>query len=418
MEQVLVRLLRRYLSDPQFHIQILLFLGLAGAAWLLARQLRRAQWSLPGWRWQESLQPFYFPLFGLLGGRLIEEILNQLEWSSLTFRRLYALFWILLFYRLAVVLVRKIAPESAPMIRQRILLPLAILFVILRLAGQLSLLLALSNQIVLFRVGEGEDAFTLTLSLLIFGPLTLILLYVIAQGVRTLLVEDILPSAGLSESRSYATGTLIGYVILFVGVLMALAALGIDLTTLAVFGSALAVGIGFGLQDTINNLVSGFLLMFDPSINVGDTIEVANERGVIRRVGIRNTVIEALDGTQIIMPNATLSSSPVLNLTYSRRPVKVTTALPVAIGADPHEVEEVVMTILAAHPDVRETPTPTVTLQSFGQGIMNFQIEFWADHVLEKGNTTNAINLAIWEQMQERGYELAPVTVPGMERVG
>jgi small-conductance mechanosensitive channel len=221
----------------------------------------------------------------------------------------------------------------------------------------------------------------------------------VAQGVRALLIEEILPGAGLSAPRAYATGTLISYAILVVGLTGILTALNVNLTALAVFGSALAVGLGFGLQNTINSMVSGFLLMFDPAISVGDLIEVSGERGVIQRIGIRNTTIVTSDGTHVVMPNATLANSPVLNLSTSTRPTRVTLSLPVPTGASPVEVQESIHAILAAYPGIREQPAPLVTLRTLTQDTMTFDISFSTESSADKDRLTNEVNLALWERV-------------------
>ncbi len=401
-----------YLSDPLFYLQLFLFAVLVVASFGLARGLKRAVHALPGWRRQHAIHLFFFPLLGLIGGRIISEALERQGLEPLVFNRLYPLFWILFFYRGALAMLQRYDPDDAESIRRRILVPLAVLFVLLRLAGQLSGLLTLLNNVTLFTLGEGEQSFTLSLSLLLFGPLTLFLIYAVAQGVRALLTEELLPGAGFSPSRSYATGTLVSYVVLIGGLLTALGALGIDVTTLTVVSSALAVGIGFGMQNTVNNFVSGFLLMFDPFFSVGDLVEVSDERGVIQRIGIRNTMIEAADGTQIILPNATLASSPVLNLSRSNRPTKVTIPLPVPLATDPHRVAEEVRTILAAVPGVRAAPAPAIALKSFAPGQMNFEINLWVDSPSQADSTATAVNLQIWQRLDELGILLLPVPPP------
>jgi small-conductance mechanosensitive channel len=410
----LLRLLSQiYLTDPFFYLQVGLFAALTLAAWLLARSLKKIQWRMPGWSWQSQLQSFYFPIFGLVGGRLLSSAFIWFETPLPLFARLYALFWVLFFYRLAVVITRKIFPRDADLVRRRLLLPLALLFVVLRLAGQLNPILRIILQTPIFTFGEGAEAVNVTLSLLIFGPLSIVLIFVAAQALRTLLITDILPGAGLPAARAYAIGTLISYALIAVAVIVALTGFGIDPTTLAVIGSALAVGIGFGLQNTVNNLVSGFLIMFDPMINVGDLVEVSNERGHIRHIGIRNTMIESADGTRTVLPNATLASSPVLNLNSSNRPFRVSLSVPVTTDADPHEVQRLVTTIIEAQPEIRERPGASVTLRGFAQGAMNFQIVFWVDSLAVADPVTNTINMAIWDQLQQRGYVIAPSLPPG-----
>jgi small-conductance mechanosensitive channel len=408
ISRLLQVLSRIYLTDPVFYLQVGLFAALALGAWLLARWLKNVQWRMPGWAWQSRLEIFYFPVFGLLGGRLLSSAFTWFETPLPIFGRLYALFWVLFFYRVAIVITRKIFPRDAELVRRRLLLPLALLFVVLRLAGQLNPILRIILQTPIFTFGEGTDAINITLALLIFGPLSIILIFVAAQALRTLLIEDVLPQAGLPSARAYAIGTLISYALIAVAVVVALTGFGIDPTTLTVVGSALAVGIGFGLQNTVNNLISGFLIMFDPMINVGDLVEVSNERGHIRHIGIRNTMIESADGTRTVLPNATLASSPVLNLNYSNRPFRVTLSIPVATDADPHEVQRVVRSIIADQPEIRESPGASVTLKGFSQGAMNFQVLFWVDSLAVADPVTTAVNLALWDELQQRGYLIAP----------
>lgn len=405
-------LLGVYLRDPNFYLQLGLFALLVVLVWLMARQLRRAQWTLPGWRWQTKLDPFYFPLLALVGGRLIAGAFALGGRELPIFARLYALAWVLFFYRLAVALVQKITPKRAEMIQKRILLPLALLVVTLRLVGQLGLFFRVLNQ-PLFYINRGTpEQIAISLPLIVLGPLSVFAIFAIAQGLRSVLIEDILPNVGLSTSRAYAVGTLLSYAMVIIGSLVALAALGVSPGSLAVFGSALAVGIGFGLQNTVNNFVSGFLIMFDPLINVGDTIEINNERGVIRYIGIRNSMIEALDGTQVVIPNGTLASSAVLNLNQSRRLVKVTLLLPLALTAEPHRVLAAIRELLAAHDGVENTPEPLVALQRFEAATMIVEVTFWVGSLAVKGSVTSEVNLAIWDELGRLGVSLAPPTVP------
>ena len=413
MLEVFQGLLGVYLRDPYFYLQLGLFVALTALALLLARKLYRDQWTLPGITWQPRLQAFYFPALGLLGGRLISSIFETQCVKLPIFERLTALFWVLLLYRAGTALVRRLYPEYAEVIRRRILLPLALLFVALRLIGQLGLFFRVLNQPITY-IGRGTpQQIAITLPLLVLGPLAVLTIYAVADGMRTILTEDVLPSLGLRASRAYALGTLVSYAVAVIGILFVLAALGVSPSSLTVLGSALAVGIGFGLQNTVNNFVSGFLIMFDPLIQVGDTIEISNERGVIRYIGIRNSMIETADGTRVVMPNATLASSPVLNLTHSARLTKTTLLVPVSATADPHQVRQTLQALVAERPEIRQQPPPTITLLRLEANAMVFEIVFWALTVPEKATAINALNLAIWDALQRLGYALGSGIVPG-----
>lgn len=396
------------LTDPAFYIQVGLFALVAALAWLLARQLRRVQRAMTRGHWPAALGPFYFPLLGLTLGRLILSAFEIRRYTLPIFNNLYGLFWVLLGYRLAVAALERLRPTHAEMIRRRILLPFALLFVTLRLMGQLGVFFGILNR-PLFYIAQGTpQQIAISLPLLVLGPLSVLAIYAAAQGIRALLIDDVLPGVGFPASRAYAVGTLISYAVVVVGTLLALAALGVSPNSLTVFGSALAVGVGFGLQNTVNNLVSGFLIMFDPLINVGDTVEIANERGVIRYIGVRNSVIETGDGTRVVMPNADLANSPVLNFSTSNRPSKAVLLVPVGIEANPHKVHEALRALLTAHREIRTTPAPSVALLSFAAGVMTFELTFWVPTTADKGAITHAINLAIWDELHRLGYELAP----------
>jgi small-conductance mechanosensitive channel len=397
-------LLQFYFSDPLLPLQLLLFAALVVVAGLLARRLQRAQWKMPGWRWQEPLKLLYFPVLALVGGRLISAVAETQDVRLPVFERLYALFWILFWYRVALLIGHALLPRNIEVLRRRILIPLAVLAVALRLLGQLGLFVAVLNApFVTF------GTFSISLALILVGPVALITVYAAAQGLRTILTEDVLPQVGLSTSRSYAIGTLTGYVIVVGGVLLTLRAFGIPPSTLTFLSGALAVGVGLGLQSTVNNFVSGFLLMFDPNISVGDRVEVAGERGIVREIGVRNTVIEALDGTRVVMPNATLSSSPVLNLTKSSRTSRVVLAVAVP-GAEPLQVREAIEAALAGEAGIRPTPEPMVAVRGFAEGKMNLEVIFWVADGAQREAATQEVAVAIWERLRALGHEEASVT--------
>ena len=396
------------LRDPLFWTQLLLFALVAGLAWLLARALDRRQWRLPGRRWQTDLSPYYFPLLALFGGRVVREILERREIAFPVFERLGSLFWLYLLYIFAARLAQRFRPESAEGFRRSVLVPLLLLAVLLRLSGAFGPLLSVLNSATILSWGSGDARVTISLGLLLLGPLALLLVVALAQGLRGALIDDVLPQLGMPLSRAFALGTLVSYAVMIVGAVVVLSGLGIPPSTLTVVGSALAVGLGFGLQNTVNNMVSGFLIMFDPLMNVGDTVEVANERGVIRHVGIRNTVIETADGTRVVMPNATLSSSPVLNLTASTRAAKQTLTIAVRNDADPAPLAAALVEIMAAHPNVRERPAPLAQLREMSGGLFTFALTY---HVLrnpEAPATHHELALAAVARLRELGATLAP----------
>jgi small-conductance mechanosensitive channel len=135
--------------------------------------------------------------------------------------------------------------------------------------------------------------------------------FLISKFLRFLLEEDVCHHFNLVRGIPYAISTMLHYVILLLGFFVALGALGVDLTKLTILAGAFSVGIGFGLQNVINNFVSGLILLFERPIKVGDVIEVGGHVGEVSRIGIRASVIRTADDSEIIVPNGALISSQV-----------------------------------------------------------------------------------------------------------
>src|SRR5271165_1783379 len=159
--------------------------------------------------------------------------------------------------------------------------------------------------------------------------------FLVSKFLRFLLEEDVYHHFNLARGIPYAISTILHYLILLLGFFIALGALGIDLTKVTLLAGAFTVGIGFGLQNVINNFVSGLILLFERPIKVGDVIEVGGNVGEVTRIGIRASVIRTADGSEVIVPNGSLISSQVTNWTFSDRQRAVEVSVNVAGGADP-----------------------------------------------------------------------------------
>ena len=139
------------------------------------------------------------------------------------------------------------------------------------------------------------------------------------------------------------------------------------------------MGIGFGLQNIINNFVSGLILLFERPIKVGDVIELGGNVGEVSRIGIRASVIRTADGSEIIVPNGSIISSQVTNWTLSDRKRAVEISVNVAGGADPQRVVELLKSTVGAHPGVAKEPLPHVYVTNFSAGALSFQVRAWID---------------------------------------
>src|SRR4030095_182883 len=170
--------------------------------------------------------------------------------------------------------------------------------------------------------------------------LTVCFAYLLSRFLRFILQEDVYPRIDLAPGLSYATSSLLNYIILALGFVAGLGVLGVDFSKVSVLAGAFGVGIGFGLQSIVNNFVSGLILLFERPIHVGDTVAVGNLQGSVRRIGIRSSVIHTGAGADIIVPNSQLVTDKVTNWTLSDRLRLVGLPVGVDYGADPKKVIE------------------------------------------------------------------------------
>ena len=251
----------------------------------------------------------------------------------------------------------------------------------------------------------------LSLGAILAFALTLWVAMLLSRFIRFLLEEDIYDRFHFDPGSSYAISTLLHYVILLVGFFCAIAELGMDMTKFTVLVGALGVGIGFGLQNIINNFVSGLVLLFERPVKVGDVVQVGDATGVIRRIGIRASVIRIADSSELIVPNGQLISEKVTNWTLSNRQRRVELRVGVAYGTDPTRVIELLTRVAATHPLVAQHPEPQTLMTEFGSDSLNFEVRFWTDDFDQwlkiKSDVAVAINAALVE---------AKITIPFPQR--
>ena len=223
--------------------------------------------------------------------------------------------------------------------------------------------------------------------------------FLVSKFLRFLLEEDVYHHFRLASGVPYAISTMLHYAILVVGFFIALATLGIDLSQITLLAGALSVGIGFGLQNVINNFVSGLILLFERPIKIGDVIEVSGNVGEVRRIGIRASVIRTSDGSEVIVPNGLLISSQVTNWTFSDQQRAVEVSVNVVSGADTHRVVELLKSIAAGHPDVAKQPVPEVYMVNFTAGAVTFQLRVWTDRSRQWVQVRSDLALAVNEAL-------------------
>ena len=214
---------------------------------------------------------------------------------------------------------------------------------------------------------------------LAFG-LTILGSYLLSAFLRFVLDEDVYPRMQIAPGQAYAASSLLHYVILAVGFVVGIALLGVNMTSMTVVAGAFGVGIGFGLQSVVNNFVSGLILLFERPIHVGDTVELGALLGVVRRIGMRASVVHTWQGADIIVPNSQLVNEKVTNWTLTDQLRLIDLPVGVNYGATPNKVIELLETVARAHPQVLPDPPPRAFFIGYGDSSINFALRAWPDH--------------------------------------
>jgi len=253
-----------------------------------------------------------------------------------------------------------------------------------------------------FKIGSA----TLAVSSVVAFILTLVLGYLVATVLRVILGKEILPRLKLSSGLPNAIATITHYVLLVLIFLLALAAAGVELSKFTILTGALGVGLGFGLQNVVNNFVSGLILLFERPVRIGDLLEIGGVSGAVTKIGFRSSTLHAFDGSDLIIPNATLISQQVVNWTLTGTRRRVVLNIPVAYGNDPAQVRDLLCKTMAAHPEVLRFPVPMVLFHGFGNNALNFEIRFWAPRpeILPELKSDVALNIAA--ALSEAGIEV------------
>ena len=250
-------------------------------------------------------------------------------------------------------------------------------------------------------------SFSITLGGILAFLITVWASFLVSKFLRFVLEEDVYHHLHLAAGIPYAISTMLHYVILLVGFFIALGALGIDLTKVTILAGAFSVGIGFGLQNVINNFVSGLILLFERPIKVGDVIEVGGNVGEVTRIGIRASVIRTADGSEVIVPNGSLISSQVTNWTFSDRQRAVEVSVNVVGGADPQRVVELLKSTAAAHPGVTKEPAPRVYVTNFSAGAVTFQLRAWTNRHEDWAQLRSDLSVAVNEALVREKIAIA-----------
>ncbi len=224
-----------------------------------------------------------------------------------------------------------------------------------------------------FSVGEHH----FTLGKLLLATVTVYLAFLASWIVRALLDQTFFERRQLARGIRDSISTLLHYSVLVVGVFVALTVFGVDLSSFALVAGALGVGIGFGLQNVVNNFISGLILLFERPVRVGDIVVVGDEWGTVQKIGLRSTVILTFNGAELIVPNGDLISEKVTNWTLSSPRARLVLPVSAAYGTDPGRVIALLEEIGRAHPRALAEPAPMAVFTAFGESSLDFELRVW-----------------------------------------
>jgi small-conductance mechanosensitive channel len=284
---------------------------------------------------------------------------------------------------------------------------LAVVFWAVSVASILAILGPLTQRVTsILEAHVGWGALRVSLGDFIAFAVVVWVTFQLSVGVRALLEEDVFARVSLGRGVALALSSLVHYAILLVGFLVGLGALGIDLTRITILAGALGVGVGFGLQNVVNNFVSGLILLFERPIQVGDSVQLGTLTGEVKRIGIRSSTVRTFEGAEVIVPNASLVSDQVTNWTLSDRMRRIDLDIGIAYGTDPQRVIDLLNEVARSNPGVLPDPPPIVLFLGFGDSALNFQIRAWTARFEEWVRTRSDLGLAVQAALKAEGIDI------------
>jgi small-conductance mechanosensitive channel len=401
----LIAPLAHYLGNTAMLIELAALAGIAFAAWVGLRRLRQRLEDLSGWHdsltssdWNRLVLPMAMLPLVLIGRALMA------PWQNVHM------------FNLAVpLLLSFLAIQTCFFILRRVLKPTRTLHTVERLVSWLIwgvFALHLTGYLddvvnALDAIGIDVGKQHLSLYTVLVGMLSLAATLMLALWLAHAVEHRLIGSLPITGNLRLALTKLARSVFLVLAVLIALPLVGIDITVLSVFGGALGVGLGLGLQKIAANYISGFTLLLDQSIRIGDMVEVNQHNGVVKEIATRYTVIRSLDGSESIIPNETMITSPVINLSLTDKDNQILLPVQVAYSTDLERARALLLEIASGHERVLTTHDPRVRLKSFGENGIDLELVVWiADPEEGEMNLRSDLNWQIWAAFKREGIEI------------
>jgi small-conductance mechanosensitive channel len=247
---------------------------------------------------------------------------------------------------------------------------------------------------------------SITLGSIVLFVFSIWIAFWIAKTIRLILQDEILPKMALPRGVGNSISTLSYYALVTVGIFIALVAAGFELSQLSIIVGALSLGIGFGLQNVVNNFVSGLILMFERPVQPGDVVEVSGTSGKVREIGMRATTLTTFEGADVVVPNGTLLSEKLINWTLSDMNRRIDVNIGVAYGSNPRQVMEVLMDVARGTPGIAPQPEPAVVFTGFGASSLDFGIRAWTNDFGDWVAIRSEMSLRVYDALAAASIEI------------
>lgn len=398
------------ISTPAARWQLAIIVGACVTAWAINGALRAYVMRYAPENWKlgiGGINRVLFPLSTLiliLIGKYVLAYWQHTSLLHLASRLLLAMAAI----RLVVYAVRYIlAPGGLLKTLENTISALIWLALALHLSGLLPQLVKTLEDIK-FNIGKNP----VNLLLVLQGMLTIVVTIFIALWISRVIENKMMSAEHVNLNLRVVLTKLLRIILLFIAVLIGLSAVGLDITLLSVFGGALGVGLGFGLQRIASNYVSGFIILLDKSMQIGDVITVENHYGVVTDLRTRYLVLRKLDDTEVIIPNELLIINPVINHSFTDHKARVQMPIQVSYESALELAIQLITDIVKRHPRILQIPAPTVLVKGFGESGIDLILTIWIPDP-EEGSAAlqSEIYLDIWRVFQEN-----QITIPYPQR--
>jgi len=253
-----------------------------------------------------------------------------------------------------------------------------------------------------FTAGEKK----ITIGLVVAAVAILYGSFIVSWAVQTVFMEEVLRRRQVDLGVRMSMARLVHYVLILVGFMIALSALGFDLKNITILGGALGIGIGFGLQTVVSNFVCGLILLFERPLKVGDVIELGNQMGKVKKLGLRATVVQTFDQAEVVVPNTDLISNQVTNWTLADRRIRFTISVGVAYGSDIGLVMKTLNEIAEENSLVLQDPAPQVLFSVLGASSLDFDFRIWIANINDRRQVQSELLIEIDRRFRELEIEI------------